>query len=221
MRRPSIVPARAVARGAARRRPRSRRSAPAAPRRRRARVSPRRASGGAAGSCSPAHRGRATVPCASARICASTWRGSPGTARRRRRRRRSTSGPCRCAASKARRSPGAVGDELHPLAAATGGGLDDQGVPDLVPELDDPLHRADGIGGSGDDRDPRRRASRPGPPSSSPSARSRPAAGRSTSGPPPRRLARRPRSRPGTRSRGAPPRAPARSASRRSRPPRR
>ena len=43
-------------------------------------------------------------------------------------------------------------DDLHPLAAAAGRGLDDERVADLGAELHDFLGRPDGIHGAGDDR---------------------------------------------------------------------
>src|SRR3954454_25228173 len=47
---------------------------------------------------------------------------------------------------------GRVGDDLHPLAAAPRRGLDEQRVPDLLPEAYDLGCRGDGIGGARDDR---------------------------------------------------------------------
>ena len=135
------------------RRRRSLRCARAARRPPRATGSPRRASGDVAGSCSRARRdGRRSR--ARQRGPAPRRAADPrGTAPRRRSRRRSTSRPGGSRRRmRARRRPGRAHD-LHALASATRGGLDDQWVAELLAEGGDLVARADGVDRAGDDRD--------------------------------------------------------------------
>ena len=122
-------------------------------RRRPATASPRRASGGGAGSCSRARRGGSRCR---ARLRAPAPRrdaGLRGIARRRRPRRRSTTGPRGCAASNAGSASSGPSDDPHPLAAAARRRLHEQRVAELARRARTiSCRRADRLRRAGDDR---------------------------------------------------------------------